>query len=100
MSTPTTTTRTAARTGAHVSRLRALAMAERERYRNGWSFIGDRVTQRCPFCHTTVRATAPDPPTDLDRSGQYERQINTLLNDAVLDHLDHECPAPAEGQRR
>ena len=97
MSTPT---KTAARTAAHVSRLRVLAIAERERYRNGWSFVGDAVTQRCPRCHTTVRATAPDPPTDPRQSEQYERQVNNLLDDAVLDHLVHECPAPAEGQRR
>jgi hypothetical protein len=93
MSTPT-------KSAVRVSRLRALALAERERYRNGWSFIGDGVAQRCPCCHTTVRATAPDPPTDPGQSGAYERQVNTLLNDAVLDHLDHECSAPAEGQRR
>jgi hypothetical protein len=82
-----------------VSRLRVLAMAERERYRHGWSVLGDRAEQRCPCCHHTVRATAPDPPATPDEVDDYTRQINNLLNDAVLDHIHHDCPDPGEVSR-
>jgi hypothetical protein len=73
---------------ARVSRLRVLAMAERERYRHGWSVLGDRVEQRCPCCYRAVRAAAPDPAAIDD----YTHQVNNLLNDAVLEHLRHDCP--------
>jgi uncharacterized membrane protein YccC len=89
-------TRTDARTAAaRLSRLRVLALAERERHHNGWSFTGAHVTQHCPCCGT-VRATAPDPPTDPRVIDRYERHVGELLNDAVLDHLRHHCDTPHE----
>ncbi|OLT06395.1 hypothetical protein BJF90_16485 [Pseudonocardia sp. CNS-004] len=82
-----------------VSRLRVLALAERERHLHGWSVLGDRVEQRCPCCRHTVRATAPDPPTDPAGIDAYTRQINNLLTDAVFEHLHHDCPDPREDSR-
>ena len=101
MSTPARTptarsARTAQRVAARVSRLRALALAERERYRNGWCFDGDGATQRCPCCARTVRAIAPEPPGDPAQLQRYERQVSDVLNTAVLDHLHHDCDAAEE----
>jgi hypothetical protein len=84
---------------ARVSRLRLAALAERERYRHGWSVLGDRVEQRCPCCYGAVRATAPDPPADPAGIDAYTRKVNNLLNDAVLEHVRHDCPDPGEENR-
>jgi hypothetical protein len=85
-------TTTTERTRARVSRLRVLALAERERYRHGCTVLGDRIEQRCPCCHYTVRAAAPDPPADPAAIDAYTRKVNNLLNDAVLEHIHHDCP--------
>jgi hypothetical protein len=99
MTTTKQAAKTTGRSAARVSRLRVLALAERERFRNGWTFVGDRIAQRCPCCAATVRAVAPEPPQDPGRFDRYKRQINNLLNDAVLDHMRHECDTPDEGWR-
>ena len=88
-----------ARTAARLSRLRILALAERERHIHGWSVLGDRVEQRCPCCHHTVRAPAPEPPADPAAVDAYTREINNRLTDAVFDHLHHDCPDPAQEAR-
>jgi hypothetical protein len=93
------TTAATRKTAARVSRLRVLAMAERERYRHGWSVLGDRIEQRCPCCYSAVRAAAPDPPTNPADMDAYTHKISNLLNDAVLEHIDHDCPDPREEAR-
>jgi hypothetical protein len=82
-----------------MSRLRVLAMAERERYRHGYSVLGDRVEQRCPCCYGAVRVAAPDPPADPAEVDGYTHKVNNLLNDAVLEHVHHDCPDPGEESR-
>jgi hypothetical protein len=95
----TTPTKTTTKTAARASRLRVLAFAERDRFRNGWTFTGNHIAQRCPCCTATIHTIAPEPPQDPGRFGGYERQVHNLLNDAVLDHMQHECDTPAEGWR-
>jgi hypothetical protein len=89
-----------------VSRLRVLALTEDERYRHGWSVSGGRSTQRCPCCRTTVWAPLPDPPSEVldardpDAIDDYHRQVLNRLNDAVFDHLDHDCPDTRKEESR
>jgi hypothetical protein len=80
--------------GAAVSRLRILAAAARERTRNGSSLDRDRATQYCPWCFERVWATTPEPPdpdTHPDRYSAYLREVDHRLDDAVTDHVRHEC---------
>jgi hypothetical protein len=89
-------------TTGRLSRLRLLALTERERYRHGWSVLGGRSTQRCPCCHTTVWAPLPDQgisePTPEAIDAFHTRVINRLT-DAVLEHLHHDCPDTREESR-
>jgi hypothetical protein len=84
---------------ARMSRLRVLALAERARYRHGWSVLGDRVEQRCPCCHGPVRVAAPEPPADPEAIDDYTHKVNNLLSDAVLEHVHHDCHNPGEESR-
>jgi hypothetical protein len=85
---------TTTRRGASVSRLRILAAAARERTRTGWSIEPGRAGQYCPWCMERVWATTPEPPaldTDPDRHSAYLRDASNHLDDAITDHVRHEC---------
>lgn len=81
--------------GAPVPRLRILAAAARGRSRNGMSIDHDcRATQYCPWCFERVWATTPQPPdpdTQPDQYGAYLREVRHRLDDAVIEHVRHEC---------
>lgn len=93
---------TATRRADRASRLRTLARIERARYRHGWSVHSLHSHQRCPSCRTTVRAPLPNEgiaehtPEAIDA---YGRKVLNLLTDAVIDHLEHECPTPNQERR-
>jgi hypothetical protein len=84
-------------TGTRMSLRRIRAMAEWERHRTGWDMdADDDYYQRCPCCHQRVHAKAPDPPNEWDPVAalpdEVEVEAGGLLDEAVAEHIVHECP--------
>jgi hypothetical protein len=73
-------------------------MAEWERRRNGWDLDDDNnYCQRCPCCHQRVHAKDPNPDHDefdpIDGlPDEVDVRVGGLLDEAVAEHIVHECP--------
>jgi hypothetical protein len=76
-------------------------MAARARYEDGFSVVGNRIRQHCPYCWSLVYAAEPrryrrDDHADFDR---WSREVNDRLDDAVYEHMRRDCPEIGDRRR-